>query len=560
MKEVLMQSRSSRRGFLKLGAAAAAATLAAKAAAQTTPATPATTPATATATATAPARGGRGGAAAAPPLPALGNGENLAMTFQAYPGGTGALLEKMVQERGAAAFARSEFKVEPWAGQVPASDEEIAFLPVHRLAGLIQSQKLSPVRLAQIYIDRLKKLDPKLLCAVTIMEEQGLAAANEAEAEIKAGKYRGPLHGIPWGVKDLFAARGTPTTWGADEYKDRVTDFDAEVVARLRAAGAVLIAKLATGRFALGDQWYRGRTNNPWNLNAGSSGSSAGPASATAAGCVAFGIGTETRGSIVSPASVCGLSALRPTYGRVSRTGGMVLAWTQDRVGPICRTVEDCALVFSAIHGADESDPTTLTMPFAFERNIDLSKIRIGYDRSAPQAFIDKLKELGANPVAMPARPRVIPGLNSLDPEEAAAFDGELASGKLQDVDTNYGKAAPGARGGRFTAGRPITAIDYIKVQRHRLILMQQMARLMQDFDLYVVQNDAGESTLTALTGNPCVVVPWNFASSGRGNVPPQPQCTFLVGALFADDKLLSVAHAYQKATDWHEKHPVLTA
>ncbi|HVT80000.1 MAG TPA: amidase [Phycisphaerae bacterium] len=555
-----MQSRSSRRGFLKLGAAAAAATLAAKAAAQTTPATPATTPATATATATAPARGGRGGAAAAPPLPALGNGENLAMTFQAYPGGTGALLEKMVQERGAAAFARSEFKVEPWAGQVPASDEEIAFLPVHRLAGLIQSQKLSPVRLAQIYIDRLKKLDPKLLCAVTIMEEQGLAAANEAEAEIKAGKYRGPLHGIPWGVKDLFAARGTPTTWGADEYKDRVTDFDAEVVARLRAAGAVLIAKLATGRFALGDQWYRGRTNNPWNLNAGSSGSSAGPASATAAGCVAFGIGTETRGSIVSPASVCGLAALRPTYGRVSRTGGMVLAWTQDRVGPICRTVEDCALVFSAIHGADESDPTTLTMPFAFERNIDLSKIRIGYDRSAPQAFIDKLKELGANPVAMPARPRVIPGLNSLDPEEAAAFDGELASGKLQDVDTNYGKAAPGARGGRFTAARPITAIDYIKVQRHRLILMQQMARLMQDFDLYVVQNDAGESTLTALTGNPCVVVPWNFASSGRGNVPPQPQCTFLVGALFADDKLLSVAHAYQKATDWHEKHPVLTA
>ncbi len=548
------ESPTSRRRFLKLTGAAATAAIAAKAAAQTTPAT-----STAPASATAPARG-RGQAAAPQPLPPLGNGENPAMTFQAYPGGTGALLEKSVKEHGAGAFARSEFKVDAWTGDIPKSEEEVAFLPVHRLAALIQAGKLSPVDLTRIYLDRLKKFDPKLLCAVTILEEQGMAAAKEAEAEIKGGKYRGPLHGIPWGVKDLFAVKGTPTTWGADEFKDRVIDSDAEVVVRLRAAGAILIAKLATGRFALGDQWYRGQTKNPWNPTAGSSGSSAGPASATAAGCVGFGIGTETRGSIVSPASVCGLCALRPTYGRVSRSGGMVLAWTQDRVGPICRTVEDCALVFNTIHGSDEKDPTTLTMPFNFDHAADLSKFRIGFDRSAPMPFIDKLRELGANPVAMPARPRVPPALNSLDPEEAAAFDGDLASGVLKDVDTNYGKAPVGQPGGRFTAGRTSSAVDFLKVQRHRMILMQAMAKLMQDFDMYVVNNDAGEATLTSLTGNPAVVVPWNFGASGRGNAPAQPQCTFLIGALFADDKIATVANAYQRATNWHEKHPTLTA
>ena len=204
---------------------------------------------------------------------------------------------------------------------------------------------------------------------MTILEGRGREEAQQAEAEIRAGEWKGPLHGIPWGVKDLFSVTGAPTTWGAEAFQDQVIEEDAEVVRRMREAGAVLIAKLSTGEFARGDQWYRGRTKNPWNVEQGSSGSSAGPASATAAGCVAFGIGSETQGSITSPARRCGLSALRPTFGRVSRYGGMVLAWSMDKVGPLCRSVEDCALVFNTIHGADEKDPATLTTPFRFQRN-----------------------------------------------------------------------------------------------------------------------------------------------------------------------------------------------
>src|SRR6185295_4593941 len=232
---------------------------------------------------------------------------------------------------------RSVFTVDRWAGAVPTAPDEIAFLPAHRLSALIKDRKLTSTALTRIYLDRIKRLDPTLLCAVTIMEDQALAEAARADEEIKAGRYRGPLHGIPYGVKDLFSTKGVRTTWGSADFENRVIDEDAEVVSRLRAAGAVLIAKLATGLFASGDNWYRGRTNNPWDIRRGSSGSSAGPSSATAAGCVAFGIGTETSGSIVSPARECGLSALRPTFGRVSRYGGMVLAWSQDRVGPICR-------------------------------------------------------------------------------------------------------------------------------------------------------------------------------------------------------------------------------
>ncbi len=558
---------NSRRQFLKLTAATTAATLAAKAVAQTVPAG-APGGGAATAPATAPGRGpGRGPAGR--PLPALGNGENPAMVFQPYPGGTGSFLQKTLREQGAAAFERRPISIPPWNGPVPTAEEDVAFLPVYKLANLIQSQKLSPVTLTKIYLDRLKKFDPKLLFAVTIMEEQAMSSAKQAEEEIKSGKYRGPLHGIPWGVKDLFAVRGTPTTWGADEFKDRVINDDAEIVRRLNDAGAILIAKLSTGRFALGDQWYRGRTNNPWNPAAGSSGSSAGPASATAAGCVAFAIGTETRGSITSPASVCGLCALRPTYGRVSRTGGMVLAWTQDRVGPFARSAFDLALVFNVIHGADESDNSTVTAPFHFNDSLaraDLGKLRIGYDNSVPPAFIDKLKELGANPIAMPPRPAVPPGMNSLDPEEAAAFDGDISSGTLQDRDTNNGIARGGAPGGRFTNGRSVLAIDFLKIQRHRLLLAQQMAKVMADFDLYACNTDIGDTTLTSLTGNPALVLPCSFGPPiGRGGraggatTPDQPRTTTLVGQLYAEDKLASLAHAYQLATDFHRRQPNLT-
>lgn len=324
--------RLDRRRFVKLAVAAAAAgSLSETAAAQ----------------AAAP-----GQQQAPPPLPPLGNGEPPAMQFQAYAGGTGAYLEKLARERGRAAFERARFAVDPWKGPVPAAEEEIAFLPVHRLAALVRARQLSPVALTEIYLERLKRLDPTLLCAVTIMEGPAREAAQHAEAEIRSGHYRGPLHGIPWGLKDIFSAKGIRTTWGSADFEHRVIDEDAEVLVRLREAGAVLIAKLATGLFAAGDNWYRGRTRNPWNPTQGSSGSSAGPASATAAGCVGFGIGTETQGSIVSPTIRCGISALRPTFGRVSRYGAMVLAWSMDKVGPLCRTVEDCALVFNTLHGA----------------------------------------------------------------------------------------------------------------------------------------------------------------------------------------------------------------
>jgi hypothetical protein len=393
-----------------------------------------------------------------PPVP-LGNGEPPALQFQPYPGGTGALMEKLVGERGAGAFDRAVYQPEPWTGPVPTSDEDIAFLPAHRLSALLKAGHVTSARLTDIYLTRIKRLNPTLLCAVTIMEEQARAAAAQADSEIAAGKYRGPLHGLPYGIKDLFATKGVPTTWGAKDFENRIIDEDAEVVVRLRDAGAVLIAKLATGLFAQNDQWFRGRTNNPWNLTQGSSGSSAGPASATAAGCVAFGIGTETSGSIVSPTIRCGLSALRPTFGRVSRYGGMVLAWSQDRVGAITRTSEDAAMVFNVIHGVDEKDPSTVTMPFQFDHDIDLTRLRIGVDDQAPEELVNKLRGLGMKPVAIGRRPTV-PGVGGggLAVEDAAAFDSYVQR-KAKEIGLDLANLPPlparGAqRGGAAGGGR----------------------------------------------------------------------------------------------------------
>ena len=321
-----------------------------------------------------PAAGAAPPAPPAPPPLALGNGEPLASQFQPWPGGTGALFERLVRERGVAAFARAPHVPPAWSGTVPTADDDLAFLPAHRLSALLRARKLTSTRLTELYLARLQRLNPTLNCVVTLLETQALAEARKADAEIAAGRYRGPLHGVPYGLKDLFSTRGIRTTWGVPDFKDRVIDEDAEIVVRLRDAGAVLVAKLSTGIFAQNDQWFGGRTNNPWNLSQGSSGSSAGPSSAVAAGCVAFAIGTETQGSIVSPAIRCGITALRPTFGRVSRYGGMVLAWSHDRVGPMCRTAEDCAMVFSVLHGVDEKDPSTVTTPFRFDRRIDLAR------------------------------------------------------------------------------------------------------------------------------------------------------------------------------------------
>ena len=583
-----------------------------------------------------------GGAAPqqAPPPPPLGNGEPISWTFQPYPGGTGALMEKLINERGAAAFKRAVFTVDRWSGTMPSAPEEIAFLPAHRLSALLKARKITSTQLTRIYLDRIKRLDPTLLCAVTIMEEQALAEAARADAEIAAGKYRGPLHGIPYGVKDLFSTKGVRTTWGSRDFESRTIEEDAEVVVRLRNAGAVLMAKLATGLFASGDNWYRGRTNNPWDIRRGSSGSSAGPASATAAGCVAFGIGTETSGSIVSPSRECGLSALRPTFGRVSRHGGMVLAWSQDRVGPICRTIEDCAMVFNEIHGVDPKDPGTITTPFNFDRNIKLASLRIGVDANAPKEFVDKLRELGMTPKPIGPRPQTVGG--GFGAESAAAFDAYVqmkakelgvdlatlpepargggagrgggrgadstAAGRGTGADSAAGRGGGPEGGGggggagrggdpgnptgmaaitRWTNGRFPRAFDFVNAQRRRYVLISQMAELLKDFDMYVPGGPGAQGQfdigLHAQTGHPCAVVPYKFESppagrgggggrggagaadtAGRSNTPPtppvvynpQPICAVLAGNLYNDDLILSVAHQYQKATDWHTRHP----
>ena len=533
--------------------------------------------------------------------PPLGNGEPVSWTFQPYPGGTGALMEKLIRERGAAAFERAKSTVAPWTGPVPTAPEDIAFLPAHRLSALIRARKITSTQLTQIYLERIKRLNPTLLCAVTIMEEQALAEAARADAEIKAGKYRGPLHGIPYGIKDLFATKGVRTTWGSRDFENRIIDEDSEVVVRLRDAGAVLMAKLTTGLFALGDQWYGGRTNNPWDVRRGSSGSSAGPASATAAGCVAFGIGTETSGSIVSPARECGLSALRPTYGRISRHGGMVLAWSQDRVGPLCRTIEDCALVFNTIHGVDPKDPSTVTTPFQFNRNIKLAAVRMGVDANAPKELVDKLRELGAEPKPIGARPQMQGG--GLGVEGAAAFD-SYVQWKAKELGIDLATIPEPARSGtpgrpaaadstaaarprpdpgnptgmaalsRWTGGRFPRAFEFVNQQRRRYILITQMAELLKDFDLYVPAA-AGDIGLHAQTGHPCVVVPYKFepqparpqggAGPGRDTTAtaappivynPQPICAVIAGNLYNDDIILSVAHQYQINTDWHKRRP----
>jgi Asp-tRNA(Asn)/Glu-tRNA(Gln) amidotransferase A subunit family amidase len=566
--------------------------------------------------------GGRAQQPSTPPVP-LDNMEEVSWTFMPYPGGTGALLEKTYREKGAAAFnrqpfsygtaTRGSFHIAPWTGPFPSTDEEIAFLPAHRLAAAIKAGKLTSTRITRIYLDRLKRLNPTLMCAVTILEEQGLADAAKMDAELKAGKYRGPLHGVPWGVKDLFAVKGTPTTWGAADFENRVFDFDAEVVKRIRDAGGVLIAKLSTGQFAQGANWFRGQTKNPWNTSQSSGGSSAGPASATGGGCVAFGIGTETSGSIVGPASTCGLSALRPTFGRVSRAGGMVLAWSQDRVGPLTRTAEDAAMVFNIIHGASENDNGSITMPFHFNPDIDFASLRVGLRKQQNAdanftAFIDKLKALGAKPHDMPDPPQVAGSRGGLDEESAAAFDSyvqmkakELGIG-MDSVLVAYGRTAGrggggrGAGGGgrgaegtgrgptsgqlnRWVPGRTPTAMDFINSQRRRQMLITAWQEYLKDIDLYVGAADTG---IHAQTGHPVAVVQMAFAirqggfggrgGRGRGGdstapaapppppvaLNPQPICTQIAGNLYNDDMILSFAHKFQVNTDFHTHRPKL--
>lgn len=449
----------------------------------------------------------------------------------------------------------------------PSNLEEVAFWPVTHLAQLIKSGQVSSVALTKMYLKRLKRYDPQLQCVVTLTADLALKQARRADKEILAGKYRGPLHGIPWGAKDLLAKKGYKTTWGATPYKDRVIDLDATVIKRLEEAGAVLVAKLTMGALAWGDVWYGGKTKNPWNLEQGSSGSSAGPASATAAGLVGFAIGTETLGSIVSPSTRCGVTGLRPTYGRVSRYGAMALSWSMDKIGPMCRSVEDCALVFDAICGPDEKGLTVGDVPFNWDADLDIKKLRIGYVKGLfegerrgrsnseewkafDNASVEKLKAIGIDliPIELPEFPvRALSFI--LGAEAAAAFDDLTRSNKDELLVRQIKNAWPNS----FRQARMIPAVEYIQANRARTMLMQKMAELMSKIDVYLVPSYGGNNLLmTNLTGHPAVVLPNGFTEKST------PTSITFMGNLYGEAETLAVAKAYQDATNFHLKHPVL--
>jgi Asp-tRNA(Asn)/Glu-tRNA(Gln) amidotransferase A subunit family amidase len=444
----------------------------------------------------------------------------------------------------------------------PATDAELAFLPLAQLADLVRSRKVTATELTRLYLDRLKRYDPQLLCVINLTEARALDQARKADQEIASGHYRGPLHGIPWGAKDLFAVPGYPTTWGSPIYRNQMLSDTATVVQKLDDAGAILVAKLTLGEFAMGDVWYGGMTRNPWKLDQGSSGSSAGPASATVAGLVGFAIGTETLGSIVSPSTRCGASGLRPTFGRVSRHGAMALSWTMDKVGPICRTAEDCGLVFEAIHGADGLDPTAVDEPFRWSPAKKLEGLRVGYLKSAfeadhptkafDDAVLDVLRRIGVNLVPISFDQDVTVPTSALriilTAEAGAAFD-ELTR---TNQDDQMVRQQRGAWPNTFRASRFIPAVEYINANRIRTLLMRQVDQVMQQVDVFVTPSFGGNVLLTTnLTGHPTLAVP-----NGYREDDGTPVSISFVGRLYGEADVLAVGKAYQDATDFHRKHP----
>ena len=494
----------------------------------------------------------------------------------------------------------------------PAKIEDVAFATVRELALLLEMRKMTSTALTTMYLDRLKRYDPKLHFVVTLTEDRALAQAKAADAEIAAGKYRGPLHGIPWGAKDLLAVKGHPTTWGAGGFEHQSFDEDATVVQRLDAAGAVLVAKLTLGALAMGDKWFGGRTRNPWNPEQGSSGSSAGPASAVAAGCVGFAIGSETLGSISSPCTRCGDTGLRPTFGFVPRTGAMALSWTMDKLGPICRSVEDCALVLQAIYGPDGKDASVYPAPFQWNPDLDWRKLRIGflksafdepkplephqatatetaeekkkrekeneerkaarvrqdYDRRYDLAALDKLRSMGVNlvPLELPKLPygAMTPLLTA---EAAAAFDDLTLSGR----DKLLTEQGPEDWPNSFRVAHFYPAVEYIQANRARTLAVQQVSALFEEVDVIVTPTFGDQLVAANLTGHPAIILPNGL----RGDDAPRPpkvdtgdedniggpgtpvSLTFL-GAHYQDAKLAAFARAFQEATGFHKLHPKL--
>jgi Asp-tRNA(Asn)/Glu-tRNA(Gln) amidotransferase A subunit family amidase len=496
----------------------------------------------------------------------------------------------------------------------PKNIEDLAFASARHLAELIRTRKITSSALTEMYLDRLKRYDPKLKFVVTLTEDRARVKAKEADGEIAAGKYRGPLHGLPWGAKDLLAAKGYPTTWGAGGFEKQMIEEDAAVVKRLDEAGAVLVAKLTLGALAMGDHWFGGITRNPWNPEQGSSGSSAGPACATAAGCVAFSVGSETLGSISSPSTRCGCTGLRPTFGRVPRTGAMALSWSMDKLGPICRSVEDCALVLNAIYGPDGEDRSVKDAAFNWDADLDWKKLRVGYlksdfeerpgasqpqaeekpattpeeqkqrdeakkrreanlaraayDQKFNQAALEKLHTMGVNliSVELPKFPYDAM-VTMLDAEAAAAFDELTRTGR----DKLLTEQGPHDWPNIFRTSRFIPAVEYIQASRARMQAMEAVGKALEGFDVIVAPTFSEQLVITNLTGHPALILPNGF----RGEDAPKPidttpgaydnaggpgtpvSLTFL-GDLYGEAKLLAFAKAYQDATDFHLQHPKL--
>ncbi|MDH3246044.1 MAG: amidase [Saprospiraceae bacterium] len=441
--------------------------------------------------------------------------------------------------------------------ELPTNPNELAFYSVQQLASLIKSRKISSVDLTTFFLERLKKYGDTLQAVITVTEKLAMEQARRADADLASGIYRGPLHGIPYGAKDLLAVPGYRTTWGAKPYEKQVVGEKATVISKLEEAGAVLVAKLTLGALAWGDVWYGGVTKNPWDLEQGSSGSSAGSASATAAGLVPFSIGTETWGSIVSPSTRCGNTGLRPTFGRVSRSGAMALSWSMDKIGPICRTAGDCAMVFDAIRGSDKIDFTVIDAPFNFDGSSDIGDLRVGYfvdafeksefNRLNDSLTLATLRRLGVDlhPVAF----EIGTPVNALDfilsAEAAAAFEELTLSGRDDEMVRQIRRAWPNV----FREAQFIPAVQYIQANRHRTILIQEMHQLMQDYDVIITPSFGLQLLTTNLTGHPCVVLP-------NGFVEGRPTSITFLGNLFEEEKILRLAMAYQEATDFANQHP----
>ena len=471
-------------------------------------------------------------------------------------------------------FVKKQLPVQftiPNGVKLPANKNDLAFYSIPQLASLIKNKKITSTELTKFFLNRLKQYGDTLQCVIELTEDIALKEAAQADKEIAAGKYRGLLHGIPYGLKDLFAVKGTKTTWGAKPYKDQEIDENSYAYQKLKDAGAVLVAKLTLGALAMGDYWFGGRTKSPWNLLEGSSGSSAGSAAATVAGLVPFAIGTETHGSIISPSNACGATGLRPTFGSISRSGAMTLSWTLDKTGPLCRSAEDAAIVFKYLHGNDATlsaknnegaDASAVNMPFNYKEKIDLSKMKIAYainyfnkrdTMGNENAVLEVFKKAGAKLIPVNFPDSGVYKFNMMSivigAESSAAFDDFTRTG-LDDQLTQQGK---GAWPNYFRAARFIPATEYLNANRHRYILMEEVNKVIEQYDVIICPTWGGSQVaITNLTGHPAVIFPTGF------NKNNMPTTITLIGKLYDEATLLAVAKIYQDATNWNKMHPDL--